>query len=73
MKKIIQIIPNKQELYAKYINSDGSYFTSAIICFALVEYDNEPEDRAVIPMDICADGSIDVLADNFVEITNKPI
>ena len=40
MKKIIQIIPAPQCLYAIY-NDNGKEFKSPVVCLALVEKDNE--------------------------------
>jgi len=73
--KIIQIIPNNKELYAKYKDDECTkgFLTSQIVCFALIEC--KDGERDVIPMDICGDGCICYPRDasNFVEITEKPI
>lgn len=47
-EKIIQIIPNSQNVYAKYKVDPNTYFSEPIPCFALVEYENN--NRCVIPM-----------------------
>lgn len=71
--KIIQIIPNNKELYAKLKNIDGSFFTSPIVCFALTE--DSDGDREVIPMIISnGDGEIhEIPRDQLDSITEKPL
>lgn len=69
--KIIQIIPNNQELYARYKDDEDDYFTCKIVCFALVEYKDGSRD--ILPMEIYADGSIDNLSDELECIVSQAI
>jgi len=68
--KIIQIIPTGRELYSKY-EDEGEEFTTPIVCFALIEY--EDGEREVVPMNIDSVGTIDLLTKNLIEIVDKPI
>ncbi len=72
--KIIQLIPNDRNIYARFEDKE-SMFSEPIVCFALVEYfdeRNQTHFRCVEPMSISADGSVDFFASerNFKSIEN---
>lgn len=62
---ILQIIPCTQKLMAKYYIGefgDEDIDLAPIICFALIEC--EDKSRYIVPMDITADGEIDISMDS---------
>ncbi len=69
MTRILSIIPAPTNMYIESPNGDGSVFRNPILCLALVEDSEYPDDPDVVPMVYVGDGPYLTLCTDIPDCT----